>query len=265
MKHYVLTRSSYGPQWTDAANKRRLAITRGITARLMAAQTARDWTWLVLVDPRDKLLRQRIAAFEESGVPVVPIEWEPANPKAAPWDRNAAKTDLRQKIAATGYRAPWREYMATGQILQTRIDDDDGFHPTALERFQRAAAQVPERTRAVLMLPEGFRVFDGRYTRVYQANNAMHSLLTPANDTLCIYDYGHTQTARGGHTDLLPGVRQPRQGRHPQAPGPLLLVDNRPGWLWVRHKDTISGHQRTAFPINAKLREMFPIDWRLVA
>lgn len=265
MKHYVLTRSSYGPQWSDAANRRRLAITTGITVALMAQQTARDWTWLVLVDPRDKLLKQRIAAFEESGVPVVPIAWEPVDPKAAPWDRNAATTNLRQKIAATGYRAPWREHMAPGQLLQTRIDDDDGFHPTALARFQEAASQVPANTRAVLMLPEGFRVFDGRYTRVYQANNAMHSLLTPANDSLCVYDYGHTQTARGGHTDLRPGARHPSQGRHAAAPGPLLIVDNRPAWLWVRHRDTISGHQKTSLPISRTLREMFPIDWSLVA
>ena len=36
MRHCVLTRSAYGPEWTLEANRRRLALTRAVTAKLMA-------------------------------------------------------------------------------------------------------------------------------------------------------------------------------------------------------------------------------------
>lgn len=259
MRHYVLTRSAYGPEWSPQANRRRLAVTRAVTARLMAKQTVREWTWLVVVHPDDPNLEARLEVFRESGVPVIPIEWNPPVVEQAPWATSSVYSSEVQKVAATAYRAPWRSVMEPGDVLQTRIDDDDCFAPDALERFQRAAAGLTE--RRVLMLPEGFRVFAGRYVRVFQANNAMHSLFTPAGDDLCVYDYGHTHTALPGHQDLRPGQR-PRPPRvHPQAPAPVTFVDQRPAWLWVRHRDTISGHQKAWLPITKELRTAFPIDW----
>jgi hypothetical protein len=40
VKHFVLTRSAYGPEWSVEANRRRLEITRAVTAASLAAQTA---------------------------------------------------------------------------------------------------------------------------------------------------------------------------------------------------------------------------------
>jgi hypothetical protein len=114
------------------------------------------------------------------------------------------------------------------------------------------------------MLPEGYRVFSGRYVRVYQPNNAMHSLFTPAGDDLCIYDYGHMRTYSGRHIDLRSDQHPPRFGPHPNAPAPLTFVDQRPAWLWVRHRDTISGHQKAWMPITPGLKRLFPIDWSAV-
>lgn len=227
----------------------------------MAQQTTKDWTWVVAVHPADPLLAERLSVFAEAGAEVLPILWQPSDLRKAPWDHHMNTTSV-QKAAATAYKAPWRSVMAPGPVLQTRIDDDDGFALDALERFASVAAKLPK--RAVLMLPEGFRVYDGRYTRVHQENNAMHSLFTPGGDNLCIYDYGHMQTAKGGHRDLNPGVPSGRQGRHPKAPAPLLIVDQKPGWLWVRHPDTISGHQQAHRPISDGLRRLFPIDWSVL-
>jgi hypothetical protein len=263
VSHYVLTRSVYGPECSAAANARRLEITRAVTVRLMVQQTTKDWAWIVAVHPDDPLLDDRLALFRSAGVPVHPIHWKPDDVHAAPWDRHGdSRTTTVQKVAATAYKAPWRSVMESGAVVQTRIDDDDGFTVDALERIQRAAVGLA--SRRVLMLPEGYRVFAGRYVRVYQANNAMHSLFTPAADDLCVYDYGHTRTYLGGHQDLGPGQRPRRFGPHPGAPAPTTFVDTEPAWLWVRHRDTISGHQKAWMPISAGLRRLFPIDWSAV-
>lgn len=262
VRHYVLTRSAYGPEWNENANRRRLTMTRAVTARLMAQQTTKDWTWIVAVHPADPLLEERLDVFRSAGVEVRPIMWEPTILAPAPWDGNGPRTTPVQKAAATAYKAPWRAQMDPGSVLQTRIDDDDGFAPDALARLQRAARELT--SRHVLMLPEGFRVASGRFVRVYQPNNAMHSLFTPENDPLCIYDYGHMQTWSGGHSDLPPRVRPPRSRPNPKAPAPVVFVDDQPGWLWVRHRDTISGHHKAWLPISSSLKRMFPIDWSVL-
>lgn len=234
MRHYVLTRAAYGPEWSLEANERRLAITRAVTARLMAAQTCRDWTWLVLLDPRDPLLEERLAVFRSGGV-VRPILWQPAEVAAAPWD-TAKSTTTVQKIAATAYRAPWDVGPRDELILQTRIDDDDGFAPDALARIR--SKRHPG--RVVWMLPIGVRVWNGRETVVRHTTNAMATLQTPPGDTLGVYDYGHRRVAEVAR---------------------VRLVDEQAGWLWVRHPDTISGHRQADYPIKLRTRRLFPIDW----
>ena len=132
MRHYVLTRSAFGPAWDLDANRRRLAVTRAVTAPLMAAQTARAWTWVVLLDERDPLLAERMALYRASAPAFLPLVWRPeveGNPS---------------RIAAADYRAPWRSMLgpADDQVLTTRLDDDDGFAPDALARYQAAARRL---------------------------------------------------------------------------------------------------------------------------
>ena len=226
MRHYVLTRATYGPAWDLAANRRRLAITRAVTARTMAAQTFGDWTWLVLLDSRDQLLNERMGLFRDSAPSFVPICWTPEAKVAA-------------AVASDAYHAPWRRHIDWhGCVLQTRLDDDDGLPRDALDRFQRAAGGVHRRT--VLMLPRGVRVWAGRYSLVTHRRNAMHTLYTPARDQVTVYDYGHVVA----HTA-----------------GPVRFVDDEWGWLWVRHRDTLSGHKQAELPISDEVRRAFPVDW----
>lgn len=206
MRQYVLTRSAYGPAWPRDANARRLAITERITAAMMAAQTVQNWSWVVLLDDRDPLLVARMRVFVAAAPMFIPILW------------HSEETD-RNRAAAADYHAPWRSYLgnADDTILMTRLDDDDGFMPDALARYQAAAEGLTERT--ALVLPVGIHRWRGD-TLVRHETNAMHTLVTPPGDTLCVYDYGHMN------------VRQV---------APTIMVDEDPGWLWFRHRDTISG------------------------
>lgn len=240
MRHFVLTRSAYGPDWTIEANRRRLEITRGITARLMAAQTWREWTWVVLFDERDPLLAERMAVFRDAAPAFVPVLWTPQNPAAAPWDKNGSQNNIRQKIAATAYRAAWPTGDRSTVTVQTRLDDDDGLSPGTLAAVARAVRP----RRMILMHPMGVRVWAGRYSMVKHRSNAMHTLVTPPGDKLTVYDYGHTLARRVA---------------------PIQTVDMTPAWLWVRHQDTISGWKKADRPITPDLDRLFPIDWSLVA
>lgn len=241
MRHYVLTRSAYGPAWTDDANRRRLEVTRAVTAALMAAQTCRDWTWVVALDPTDPLLDERMAVYEAAAPRFVPLIWSPPEvPKGATWDRHRNTATKVQRIAASAYKAPWRGVMgdADERILQTRLDDDDGLAPDAMERYQAASRRIVRRT--ILMLPKGVRVWHGHYADVEHKRNAMHTLVTPPGDTRTVYDYGHATCNKAA---------------------PIVMVDQRWGWLWVRHRDTISGHKLASLPIDDAVRTAFPIDW----
>jgi hypothetical protein len=123
-------------------------------------------------------------------------------------------------------------------VLMTRLDDDDGLAPDAIERIQRAAEGLTERT--ILMLPEGYRVSDGKQQAVRHPTNAMQTLFTPPGDRLSVYDYGHHECGNIA---------------------PVVMVDDRPGWLWVRHRDTISQDRTASEPISDAVRKLFPIDW----
>jgi hypothetical protein len=253
-RHYVLTRSSYGPEWPVDANRRRLAITEGVTARMMRLQTTKDWSWLVLLDERDPLLEERLAVFQSAAPEVIPIFWEPDLDTAemASWDKNARlftgemdddqkRRSAKSRIAATAYKVPWADYLQPGPRLMTRLDDDDALARDSLARTAAAASQLRKRT--VLMQPAGFRVWQGRYTSVRHFTNAMHTLYAPAGDSMTVYDYGH---------------------RKCDKVAPVRTVDMHPGWLWVRHPDTISGWKKADNPISTALKRLFPIDWSLV-
>lgn len=242
MRQYLLTRSSFGPAWDLRANTRRLAVTRAVTARCMAHQTERDWTWIVLLDERDPNLRARMTVYEAAAPRFVPIVRVPKEPP--PRDRL-----IRQRIAAADYKAPWRDAIgpADDTVLMTRLDDDDGLAPDAMARF-RAAAGVQ---RAALMLPVGVWVYGNRYAVVRHPVNAMHTLVTPPGDSGVVYDYSHVKVA---------------------SAAPVTVVDEEWGWIWVRHIDTISGRgvprrwgsMRPA-PITRKVHDAFPVDWTTLA
>jgi hypothetical protein len=90
------------------------------------------------------------------------------------------------------------------------------------------------------MFPVGIRVWAGKYSVVRHDSNAMHTLVTPRGDELCVYDYGHTKVRQTVRT---------------------VTVDKMPAWLWVRHRDTISGHRVADRAVDAGVRKLFPVDW----
>jgi hypothetical protein len=247
LEHFVLTRSAYGAAWDLEANRRRLELFRGVTCRTMATQTERRATWIVLVDVRDPLAGHRILAAEATGIPIRILWWDQAGAElaAAPWDPKP--NTPRQKVAATAYRAPWNDAIGirSSTTLLTRIDDDDGFASDALERIRDAAEAEAITGRAAFILPRGIRVWNGLEVDSDHPTNAWATLQTPAGDELTVYDYCHRQVRDQGF--------------------PVVDVDEEPGWLWVRHQDTISGIRHAEQPISDATRALFPIDWGLVA
>ena len=246
--HFVLTRSSYGVGWDLEANQRRLAIFAGVTARLMAAQTERRWTWIVLVDVDDPLRVDRLAIARRAGVEVRELAWRAADQQlaAAPWDPKGATAGIRDQVAGTAYRAPWNDAIGErpNRTLLTRLDDDDGFAPTAIARIRAAAeSSRPGPKRRVWMLPVGIRVWDGRESIVRHPRNAMSTLETRAGDDATVYDFGHQRV---------------------DAYAPVALVDENVGWLWARHPDTLSGIRKAEHPISLHTRRLFPIAWRVL-
>lgn len=230
MKHFVMTRSAYGPAWDKDANRRRLEVTIGVTVASMAAQTSKDWTWIVLLDRNDPLKAERKAAFESAGVPVK-------------FFTIASKTTDRSEAAVEGYRAPWGRQVGKRDdiVAMTRLDDDDALAPWAIERIAKHAPKV--RRRTVLVLPVGVRSWGGRYTLVQHFSNAMQTLVTLPGDDLHVYGYLH------------------RQARHVAK---LRAIETRIGWVWTRHADTISGWRTAERPLSDGLRRSFPIDWSLL-
>ena len=160
MNHFVLTRSGYPATYPLDANRRRLDLLRAVTVPAMKAQTSRSWTWLALIDPDDPLLRERIEAFESSGVPVRPVtSWSPAMPR-------------------------------TDTVLMTRIDDDDAFFPHALQRIRDAAEQWTA-GRVAWVFPWGWRVYRGQAERMHHPANMFVTLQTPPGDDMVVMDVNH--------------------------------------------------------------------------
>lgn len=157
-----MTTSYRGTDYPLDANRRRLALLRGITARSMAGQPG-DWTWLAYVNPGDPLLDERLDAFRSAGHPVVPLfEWKPET--VIDW---------------------------SGPVLTTRIDDDDAFSRDAFARLYRTIAKRPPRARQAYVFPNGYRVNEGRYIPVTNRKNAWVSLYAPEGDRIHVRAVQH--------------------------------------------------------------------------
>lgn len=236
IKHFVLIRAIYGEQHSLSANKRRLELTKGITVKTLAAQSCKDFEIAILVNPSDPLLQKRIDAFSEAGVKVTPLMWSSSATSSN------QQAQMRAEIAVQGYHHDWSQALDLGSYntLTTRLDDDDGLHPTVLERVQKAAEKLTDLT--VLMHPIGYRVYTGRQARSRHESNQFFTLFSPEGDSTHVYSRGHRRLGNW----------------------PIVMVDEIPGWLWVRHQDTLSGCRKMDKPITKALKDMFPIDWSLV-
>lgn len=239
VRHYVLTRSAYGPEVAADERARRLALLEGVCAASLRAQTERDVTWVVLVNPRDPELRQRTKAIESSGLDTV--------------IRSAGNMTTRG-----GRDRPWSRRWAMciewnhGPVLTSRLDDDDALVPEALAWVRAAAEAVHPRERVVWTLPSGWRVAGRLVERVTYPVPMFSTLQVPAPMRQTIYDASHLGAARLA---------------------PMRVATDEAAWLWIRHDMTRSNdNMRQGFsmagadmePLSPTLKARFAIDWDLV-
>lgn len=239
MNHYVLTRAVYDPElWTEEANLRRLELMRHVTARSLMGN-ARDgapFDWVVQVHPADPFRAHRRRIVEQVGGWVVDFPNLPATAEMEALARGRRGGD-REVLAVQAYRA-WQSALPPGLKLTTRIDDDDAFAYGALAKIQAVAWPLTKPT--AIVQPVGIRILGGRYDVVRHASNAWQSLVS---ETATVYDHPHRRVAREY---------------------PVKLAGQQLSWLWVRHRDTLSGQFAAATPLTPDVMDLFPVDWSVL-
>lgn len=239
MRHYILTRSAYGPTVEAGERSRRLALLERVCAASLRAQTQLDLHWIVLIDRSDPELDRRIRAIRSSNLP-------------------ATIRPAGNMVTRGGRDRPWSRQWAQcidwshGPILTSRLDDDDALVPEAMAWVREAAASVHPREHVVWTLPAGWRVAGRLVERVTYPVPMFSTLQVPPAARQTIYDASHLAAARLA---------------------PMRVATDEPAWLWVRHDLTRSNeNMRQGFstggldmePISAGLKARFPIDWDLV-
>ena len=226
MRHYVLTRMAFGQHWSLDANRRRLKLMKTHVMRSLQRQTNQDFTWVVVVDINDPLKEERTAIINKRRPGTIILETDTEHfrkdPKRYGYGSYKSKT-----LAKHAYRVAWHDAVdiGNGDVLTTRIDDDDMFTVDAMERVRGYAEQhgcppSPE----VLLFPMGVHHGIDRIPRLYRhETNAWQTLYTPDGHNMVVYDYGHNRIK---DTNIMP----------------YHFIDEEVGWLWFRHQDTISGH-----------------------
>lgn len=225
MIHAVLTRSVYDPaQWDEASTRRRLRRFRAYAVASMAAQTVKPDVWVLAVHPDDRCRDERLDIAASAGVPLHVFDFAPTGDRAA--------------IARAGYSHHW-QLPATAK-LTTRLDDDDVLAATFVARLR--AALDPARGLCAYVFPHGFRVLGQRVEPYHHPRNMFASVFTPSGDQRNVYNWRHMKIR-----DELP----------------VVDVDDRPAWVWVRHDDALTGgRRRPTDRIDDRFRAMFPrVDW----
>lgn len=238
MNHYVLTRSAFAPDVHIELNRRRLQLLREVTARSLASQTA-PFTWVVALHPRDPLRADREAIVRELDGVAIDCTTRPVR---VPWSNHVGS--YIQQLAASAYFADWRSAMTPGPRLQMRLDDDDAIATDYLARIQAAARRC--RQRRIFVAMSGIRTDGQTWAPCRDATRLMQNLFTPADDDLCVYDFGHRRAAS-------------------VAPVDVVSVDI--GWLYLRHVDAISDDFSGSFriPLSDRIRQRFAINWGALA
>jgi hypothetical protein len=238
VRHYLLTRSAYAPDLPLEVNRARLAITLGVTARSLVAQTRRDVTWLVLIDETDPLLAERTAALASSGLPLI---LAPAG--------DIVRTGIHDQPWG-----PWARHIDWSEpVLTTRLDDDDAIAPWVLATYRARTDEWMHRRarrRIVWVLPTGWRLWNGKGNRRDDMVSQFSSLYAPAGDHATIMDINHTRARK------LAGIQ---------------AVSREAGWLWTRHATTRSDDSRASqldrdkmTPVPAAVKREFDVDWALL-
>ena len=276
MKHLVITLSMYGPEVDLAWNAGRIDLVAANSAPSMAAQTTRDFEWMVCVHPDDPMLAQRMAAFSKGAVCRFVYFNPSADKRTDPVEgRVNARADdaLVENWRQVSYRVDQLILPVIRELdqplLLTRFDDDDAFTTDALARIQAVAQPEPE--PVLWMQPQGFVVWATPPVEIQPFRhpaNGFSSIQAPPGSRIHPFTYGHNRVV-----DHLP----------------MRVVDEKPAWLMFRHEDNMSllsrKHARTqgrtagvggasgtemtfgktvpiAQGLTPQFRAMFPLDWK---
>lgn len=231
MKHLVITLSIYSPEVEREWNENRVRMVESNSAPSMAAQTTRDFEWMVCLHPHDPFLERRIAAFS-AGAECRFVYFDPESPQRNDPVDGRVNHRASDALIENWRQASWRvDRMILPMIqeldrplLMTRFDDDDAFAIDAFERIQAAAKPEPE--PVVLMQPEGYIVWATPPIEVQPFRhpaNGFSSILAPAGSHVHPYTYGHNRVV-----DRLP----------------VRVVDDDVAWLMFRHEDNMSVFRR---------------------
>ena len=186
----------------------------------VAAQTARDFHWLVYFDaatPQPFL--DRIEACRKI-FPFVP--YFSTGVSAAFWPQSLSET-----LPA---RTPW--------ILTTRFDNDDALAVDYVARLQAAVTRQEPPQRGSLNFPRGFVLEGGNIYALTHVANAFASWLEPWDD--------HTRTAISINHLKLTRV------------GPVTQLDGAAAWLQVVHGGNVSNKVRGRRVPPAQAADRFP-------
>lgn len=211
LPHYILIRSTY----VDAElSRQRLELSRLTIAPSLKHQRT-PFTAVVLVNPEDPHLADRVALFEKSCQSIVFLESrKPKNPRSNLPANDAGRDERLATSGAETIASPlWASgVLSTGKRLITRVDDDDVVAAWMTERLQRLAIKINE--DSVLYWPNGYVLGDQLRWRTSETNQ-FQTLLTSSPD---------------------PGETPFREHHaHVRDRWPVVEVDAARAWCWVQH------------------------------
>lgn len=256
MIHQLLTIAVYPPELSADVNAQRLAITAATSVPSVAAQTARVDEWVVAVHPEDPRRAERLEVFAGGGVPVTVAEYSAALPVSEVAE-SVAPAARRRVLSDSPAVDPWLEvfyragalfepYLPGGDVLVTRLDDDDAFTRDAIGRV-RTAAESAGPGRRGWVFPEGYQLSDG--------GGSWRAYRHESNQFV-------THQLRGGD----------RRDRHPFAINhnrlrdhfeDVRFVDGWPAWGWFRHGLNVSRIRDYSdwSPTTGGIRGAFGVEW----
>ena len=257
MIHSLLTIAVYLPETPIEVNRRRLEMTRSVTATSIRSQTHRDFTWVVAVHPDDPLLDDRRDVFSNAGVEA---RFEFYSPDLPIDDRAesaiAITPEARARVLNTSPVVDsWVEVLhraralfpleTNGPRLLTRIDDDDSFTSDAMRRVWEAA-NVAGPGRRAWVFPEGFQIWGREWWRPYRHESNMF-----------------VSYQLDGVEESAPHPHAISHNRLRDYFDDVRFVDDSPAWAWFRHDLNISKlrNYKDRRPIDDPFRKRIPIDW----
>jgi hypothetical protein len=237
-RHYILTRFNVGLYGADSQAKiepdkwfeHRLRLFKAFTLPSILNQSCRDFTWIILIDKatpkeHEQILRQ----FENQNIK---IEFKSSSPN--PWLDCIAEND--------------------GDLITTRIDNDDAFSLDVVETIQRVWRQGHQMKNKpwVIVFPYG-AILDVNNRKMFGMEywfNNCPTLIESRTDVGTIWQWDHSR---------IPAEFE----RH--------YVVDKPYWLQVIHSQNIKNAIPDIYSAKKLLKEVeltglrhFGIDWESV-